>query len=447
MRVWERLQLAFYSPFGTLLLLVFIAFIFLCLLYFFLLWRKKKSDHLAYLNSAYYEKAETILAKYRCKGRPLIDLFGRRSIVDYSLVCLIPPPDLVNAQILDRWNLFLHEESELVHPAFARQVYLENRSCMISLQSGLLSDQARHLPNFRHCFWDSTLSLSIREGALLELASALSLLHSLKTENGRPLYHGILLPSLLFLKEDREIVIADTGIAFAFGAQCVHERFKQLRGKDLPIERYRALELLEEEIMLSPEQKDLALLDQVGPCSDFYAFGALAVSVFTAKRFVSDSKIDWKVVPASWHLFLQRCLSLNPKERPKDFKELEWLLSVPEFALTHQKTLAKYSQEEKMMEWKELPQLMEQLKKEAQDLDKSFIRGKTALMQNNFSLAKKHFNDLIVKEPHNGYGYAYLAISYYEMGEHAQAQHYYEKAKSLDVKAAREYREYLTFRI
>lgn len=469
----DRFERGFESHFGFLIVLLVIFVAMLALIYWWMLYRQRRKDLLAYLNNAYYEKAEAAAKQWTFVGEHKADFFGRQSIVQSNGthgVCMIPPPDLADEVSCDRYRCFNREIEAQRPPLFARTMWRHDRDCLVHIQGQLLRQNGRPLLHLNHYLSDKRLGRGYTEEILLQIAHAFAALHQLKADNGESLYHGFLLPRSLFVDFDanrtlNRVVIADLGLAYSFGPKKVHDRLKLMRDGFLPIEKFCANELLEQLPMLAPEQKAAERLSQVSPASDLFSFGAIAVMLFSQQRFVASDKVDWTLVPAEWHPFLKACLKDDPRHRPKDFLELEDWLNHPELALTHRlgdsvedavadpsspalglndlKNLLQQVQEQRSQQ----PPAATLSKKQQQKFQNAFNAGTKAIKMGRWKVARDQFVEAVAASPSNAEANVSLAIAYYELGELKQAEKYHECAKKIDPKIAKNFHDHIAFRI
>jgi uncharacterized membrane protein len=81
MDIADRFERAFESHFGFLIIMLVIFVALLALVYWWMLYRQRRKDLLAYLNNAYYEKAEAAATQWAFVGEHKADFFGRLTIV------------------------------------------------------------------------------------------------------------------------------------------------------------------------------------------------------------------------------------------------------------------------------------------------------------------------------------------------------------------------------
>ncbi len=250
------------------------------------------------------------------------------------------------------------------------------------------------------------------------------------------------------------LAIAEAGLAFAFGPQEVCDRLEKLRLAKLPIERYCGHEILEQIGYLAPEQKDPRRLHDVGPPSDFFAFGALAVSLFTRQRFTSRDTVKLETIPEKWRPFIEACLSESPQDRPQDFLELEDWLTDPELALTHQTSSHSTNEEVPPITKKEVGPLSLMLERirdhqtEApENLSELLHSAEKAIAGSRWKPAKKHLNKALMIDPNHALTHVKLAIVSLELGDQKAAERHYNLSKQLNPKLAKQFREHLAFKM
>jgi tetratricopeptide (TPR) repeat protein len=385
-------------------------------------------------------------------------------------MCLIPPPDLADAFSRDRFRCFHREIDAQRPPLLASTLWRYERDVLVQIQGQLLHQNGRPLLHLNHYLTDKRLGRAYTEQILLQIARALAALHQLKADNGDSLFHGFLLPRCIFVDFDanrtlNSVVIADSGLAYSFGSKSIYDRLKRLREGSLPIEKFCANELLEQLPMLAPEQKDPERLTRVSQASDFFTFGAIAVTLFMQQRFVSTDKVDWSLVPKEWHPFIKGCLQDDHCLRPKDFLELEDWLNHPELALTHRlgdaiddsnndasssslgindlKNLLQQVQEKRVPQHSSITLT----KKQEHKFQQAFDAGAKAIKMGRWKVARDQFVEAVAAYPSHAEANVSLAIAYYELGELQKAERYHECAKKIDPKIAKKFHAHIAFRI
>jgi len=474
MNVLNRLRLIFDSDYGQLLVVLFGALLLLVLVYLFFLRRQKARDALAYYHQSHYEKANGLMREFLFVGKPQADFFGRQTVVKYQdgshVLALVPPPDLSSEGVCTRFRFYHRALKHHPLPLFSRYPWTYDEEMLIVVQDQLIKKEGRLLPSLSEFLLDTRFGPADAELILLEISRALAALHDLTTEDGEHLYHGFLLPRTIFLGLDGKrhidrIVIADHGLAFAFGAEKIAHRLRGLSEKKIFVEPYCAKTVLDEHVMLAPEQRDPQRFGEIGACSDFFAFGALAVTLLTKRPFSTVKDIAWADIPMKWRSFLKSCLEEETVQRPKDFLQLQDYLYDPDLALTHHESVVD-SDDDFVEEEEEKPMSLDALAgvlKESQsfrtqqlaagkglnpeELQRFLDLGKKALSKNKWALAKKHFVKAHAMSSENPEVNVALAIIHYEQGKVYIAQQYYEKAKQHNEEVAKRFRAHIAFRI
>ena len=482
MNIVDRFEGAFASDIGYLFLGLVGFLVILGFVYWYLLYRKKKADKFAYLFQAYYEKAENSIEGMEFVGEHQADFFGRKTSVKFPNgkygLCLVPPPDFFEDSNKEVFRSFQYTAKQAKLPVFAPHLKSVSEEALVLVQGGVINHTGRSLLNVRHYLLDKRLGNAYTEQILMEVARALAKLHSLITNSGKKLYHGFILPRSLFLSFDvnrtiNNIVIADLGVAFSIVPKKIIDGLMELKKGTLPIEKYRANELLEQLSMMAPEQKEASRFMEVGAASDFFSFAALAIWMFTQKRFMTVEKVEWKLVPKKWRPFLKACLLDEINKRPKDFMELEDWLADPELALLHEKLdkeeVRPLGEDEELalekMEIQDLTTVLQRVKKErvestAQKFSTkgkkkkkhkqkmgSFDKGVRNIKEAKWEEAKVSFLEVLEREPEHIDANIELAIAFYELGDLDKAKEYYEKAKELNPVIAKKFRKHIAFKV
>ncbi len=462
MSLVERFSLALQSHLGPLLAGLFLILSLLGAFYWLLVARQRKHDLLAYHFRAHYERALELSKELIFQDTHKADFFGRQTIVrlpqgEHGL-CLIPPPDLNNAEVCDRFRCFWRATHFHQLPLFSQYSWKHDERLLVLVQNQLINRKGKRFLTLKHFLTDQRLLHVDREEILLEVARALARLHDLHAEFGGHIYHGFLLPRSIVIDLDsgnrvRHLAIADAGLAFALGPQRVCNRLEKLRQAKLPLERYCSHEILEQMAHLAPEQKKPNRLHDVGPSADFFAFGALAASLFTHQRFTTRNAIKWELIPEKWRPFVEACLSESPQDRPQDFLELEDWLTDPELALTHQSSQPPHNKAPTIVK-SELGPLSEMLQRiqETQmhttaDLGELLQSAENAITASRWRPAKKHLDKALLLDPNHALTHVKLAIVCLELGDQKTAERHYFLAKQINPKIAKQFREYLAFKM
>ncbi len=461
MGILERLQIAFESEIGTLLLALFGIITSLAFIYLLLSQKKRRSDLLAYKFQSHFDREEEKLKKlgfsFTSPHKPT--LFGRETVGKFEdgqvALCRTITPETATTEVKERFAAFDRAIAGQNLTAFAPYHLISGPT---TLQSAVVNQEGRPLPTALELMADRLLSQAQVEETLLEIIRALSQLHALKSDLGTSLYHGFLLPQSVLVKFDgqnkvKEVLVADSALAFGIGPEKLRSLFATLRKGKLPIEKYLRQQLLEQVSMLAPEQREEGA--KVTSSCDFYTFGALAVSLFTHSRFQKE-KIAWEKIPSKWRRFLEKCLQNDPKERPQDFLEItDWLFD-PELALTrhegaHKEIKAEISKEESSTASDDLAALlgkMQQAKVGKQEELPSKVqsllgRAESAFSQSKWSLGSAFLLQADKITPNHPEILVRLAISHYNQGEIKKAEHFHRRATSIDEQVGKKFHDYL----
>lgn len=480
MNIIYRFQMIFGSSIGKLLLIFFFFLLFLLFLYLFLRLKMRAQDVLAYRYQEHYEKTNKILsAVSEYAGSHKVDFFGRQTLVLYKGnygLCSAIPPDLFKRESCERFRYYERSICHRSLSAFSTYVWSYSDDLIIAIQEKILKKDGSPLPSLREYYLDKKLGFADVELILLEIARSLAMLHELKTDEGESLYYGVLLPRFIRLGFDGEsridkVVLSDHGMAFSIGPEkvCEYLNFILNRKKRKIMDAYCEKEIIDEWMMFAPEQRDGKRVCEVGVSVDFYAFGALAVWMFTGEKIFDVEFVKWSSIPQKWHVFIKRCLDDAPGRRPKDFLELQDRLCDPNIALTHHGHedfgedleikedvvplggLAAVLHEAKTL--KKRRENLSQTNDSGEELfeDESFERlkrsGEYSLNSGRWSVSKKYFHQACAINAEHPIVNVSLAIIYYEEGDLQKAEEFYQKAKNLDESVAKRFREHIAFRV
>lgn len=468
MGVVDRFQRAFESTLGQLFTGLVCVLAILAIAYAIVLWRTRRRDILKYRYENFYRHAESFCKAFHFVGIHKAGFFGRVSPVifpdrTYGL-CTIPPPDIVDEEVRERYRLFQRATSNHNLPLFAPHLWSYDNEMVISVQGRLLQHDGCPLVHLQHYLLDKRLGRAYTEEILVNVARGLAALHNVSDDRGQKLYHGFILPRSLFIDFDvnraiNNILVSDLSLAFSLGPEKVYQQISALRGGKLAIEKYAARDLLEQLSMLSPEQKDHSRLDTVGPAADFYAYGALATVIFTQEPFRDYRSVSWTTVPKKWRSFLQSCLDDNPKGRPKDFLELEDWLTDPELALTigcrdiDVDSIEDLPEEEEtslddlLGVYQEACGVDQETEESSDPFTQSFDAGLRSLKIGRWKVAQEHFSKALILNPDHAEAQVSMAIACYEMGDLERAENFYNQAKNIDPTVAKCFREHIAFRV
>lgn len=443
MSLWQRLQLAFDSPLGMLLVAAGLIVSLLALLYLVLSRRQRKRDRQTYEHQQAFERAERLVADLNLEGSHRAEFFGRitraRDAEGRAKVVYILQPGLFSAPM--RARLSELQEALLA----ARRAPFELRmqgddSALVC--DGFLDADGQWLPTLEECIADKLLSPAEKEEVLLQLARKLANLHSLRGRNEPCFYHGALVPRLVFVDRKRKQVnLGDPGLAFAVGADCFRRMLDDLRSGRHYLSSSDADAWLDQKDYLAPEIHNAKQYPKLGQAADFYSFGRLAKSLFGKEQ------------PPSWCRFLTSCLAVEPDKRPPDFIQLEDWLSDPELALTHADDLSIEEGEQMLsIDSTELVAALDKLQaKQSEcssgDLEQLLLRGDRALAVGRLADARRIFTTAADLDPEHPDVLVGLAICAYEGGDLDNAEQYYRAAKDKDPLAARRFREHLTYKV
>ncbi len=451
------------------LIFFFIVFILIGLISFYVyLWmREQEKDALTNKHRLYFEDAERNIDELIFSEKHSAEFFGRESRAHSKegfTLCLIPSPDENLNEIEDRFESFQHTLAEQKYSLFSTLKKIDIPDFFVIRQDNLFSSSGQKFLPIDKILKKGMLSQPEKEKILLDLAQNLQSLHEKRTDTGETLYHGFLLPKSIFADIDeshrvKKVVISGLGLAFAFGPESIQKKIKGLNKRKLRIDSSIKNELLSQYEFFAPELKDPEQVGEIGPASDFYAFAALSMTLFTGKIFTGPTHTDWNKAPSKWISFLQKCLETNPGDRPKSFKELDMWLSDPEWELTtaeinkgnelHPDTPKNFESAPLVM-----PNL--QFAPETCDLQysnpndpftKNLVSGNKALKIGKWQDANKYFLDAVSIDPENPEANINLAISFYEIGDLISAENHYRIVKNINPELAKTFRRHIAFRM
>lgn len=467
-RLVDRLQIGLETDMGSLLIGLLGLFGLFLFVFLALAIRQKRKDILAHRYRAHYENALAKIKDFTVTTAPKAGFFGRETVGTLPSgefgFCCIPTPDMADDMVRVRFRDFLRSSSRHNLPLFAPIIWKHSEELLITVQGQLVKKNGHFLANVNEIMMDSSFANTDVEETLLELARALAALHKCRGARNQPLYHGFLLPRSVFLdfganKTIDRLVVADLGMAYAMGPERVFKAVNALQQGKYPMERYAAQDTLAQLACLAPEQRDPQHFSQVGAPSDFFSFAALAVSLFTRKRFLAADSLEWTEIPEQWRAFLQACLKSNPKDRPQDFLELEDWLEDPELGLTHKQNDSQLEATGEALEdrsFDELSGMLDRVKQQTEvenaaaekdKVQRLVRRGNQALEQEKWSEAKQAFGKAVKAAPGCTEAWVGVAISFYELGDLKKADQAYATAKKQNEATAKRFRQHIAFRV
>ncbi len=468
----DRFRAGFQTELGTIFLLLICVLIGLGLAYFLLLLYQKSKDRLRYQYQSYYDQAEKLLSAYTMVGKSVADFFGRETVIanseDVKALCLIPPPPIVNETVKKSFEGYIRSIGTVNLGMLAPYSWTSTQNAWVIIQERLLYPDGRKLLTLDKYIKDGRLSIADKEKVLINTAKCLSRLHQCHTASGEALYHGFLLPRSVFIDIDskneiKEILIAYHGLAFSIGREIFQKHLHDLQKGKLIIDKWIANDLISQVKLLAPEQLNPKRLDEVGPTSDFFTFGNLALLAFSGSIIRDLKAFDWSVVPETWQPFLKSCLAENVKNRPKDFSELEEWLEDPEMGLTihgAEVSLRDYQCTDRDSETElnrapnkldiEAVQSIGKTKSENQapaNFSEHFSAGMKAFSSSKWELANNRFKKAFELDKENLNARIHLAITFYEMGDLGKAESHYKHVKELNPQLAKAFRKHIAFRM
>lgn len=473
MTLYDRWIMAYESPMGSLLVVLFLLLFLLAAFYLALMYRQRSRDLMASLHRLHFEKSGQFITEQGWKfvGVHKADFFGRETLVkkkDQWGLCTIPTPDLLQDDEKKRFALYLRAFS-VNTPSLATSYLLTELETPAFIQEAPVDSQGQFYPHLGHFVNSKAFVISDREHLLLRLAKDLSRLHAMCTDTGESLYHGWLLPKQFFIELDghqriMRTKLLNSGWAFAIGPDKLFLRLKDLQQGIMPLEKYAMQELVDFLPFLAPEQKNFKQLDLVGTTSDFYSFGMLATWILTKKKALSSKDVAWNQVALKWHPFLRACLEENPKNRPRDFMDLEDLLNDPEFSLTSiEEERIRTPLSHKAPSLNDLSHDLIKAAKggegvisnpfnaQSQDqhvlLKKQLDLGIKSVKLAKWKDAKKILKDILKLSPDSIEAHVQMAIVCYELEDFKSAEKHYETAKQTNPKLAKQFREHIAFKI
>ncbi len=467
----QRIQLALETPIGFFLIVLFGLLLALLCVYGIMALRIRQRDVYRYRHARYFEAAEKAATGYRFIGQHHGSFFGRETQVrdqkERRALCIILPPEMATTDCCDRFGRFLDAREGRWPCHLASYSFVDCNHRFVTIQQGLLSSEATPLMSLTAYVKDKYFTTIDKEKVLMTIAHTMADLHTSHINTGETLYHGFLLPATIFIERDAahrlsHLTIADTGFVFAMGPAAFYQRTQQLARGKIPLEKYRREELLSQIAMLAPEQREEKRVNTVGPAADFFAFGTLALLLFTGNNTWTAPK--WERVPSRWRPFLERCLQDNPSERPRDFNELGEWVEDPDVALTVQEGDSLFTASTPLQkEQKEISSLLAALQRTPQENEqhkkirrkageeRSFsdcvLAGASAMKMSRWEVAKQHYEAATVLEENHPDVLIKLAVCVYELGDMHAAEMYVNSAQALDPSASSIFQQQIAFRI
>ncbi len=445
MNVVYKFEQALRTPLGDLLLFLIVSFVtvFFFTLFFWMKFRWK-NDLLLYYRF-FFKKAEKKITDVTFSGAGEGDFFGKTQTVEFtdgrlgkSLILYPFPNGDQFAKRYDDYHMALLRSRE---PHFPKTEYGIEEGMFYCIETPPLLSAGKTVMHFSDYCRDHAFSLKERELFLLDIAYLLDALHRVKTETGEELYHGFLLPSSFYvtvnlLKKITGIHIARHGLAYAMDASVFLSRREEILEKKCRISPSFERELRQFSFLLAPEQKEPGYA--ITPACDFYAFGALAVYLFTQKECEEVGKIDPRTLPAAWASFLLECLNPIPENRPTTFMELQELLENPENAFCFDEGF--YPEEEGPSTHLQgtVGSAYEKVRKkydpENIEFSPEWQEGYRAVKNKDWEMAGAVFNRMMKEDKQLFHAHLGLALTYYRQGIREKAKYHYLQAKLADEK-------------
>ena len=476
MGFWDRIEIAMNSPLGGLLIILFISLLGLIAIYTVLMLRRREKDRFAYYFAEHFSKLKQMDLPFEEKAAPVTGFFAREALAQHTSshaygTCLIFPPELSQPEHCERLSLVQRALRQDGLEFFSEYTWISNTDVAAILELKTYDPFGVRLMSLHEYARDFPHNEVQRENILLTLAQAIARLHHVRLDNGDFLYHGFLLPQLIYVELDpldqvQSIVVSKAGLAYIFGARKVYDRLEDAKNGKLVIDRIHSRELIESTHLLAPEQMQRKRLDEVGRAADIYAFATIAVELLSGKTFVSKEQVDWSKFSEQWADFLKLCLQDAPELRPQDLMELKDRLmdSDLQLSLAQAKQVSEDEEtplyEEGLHSLEELPDLLRKVQSK-QGGDYSDINaegnmktclekvhaGYQALKLSRWSVAQQRFLEALNEDNEVADAHIGLAIALYELGDLKLAQKYHEKATVIDPKSAVIFREYTAFRV
>lgn len=440
------------SPFLTALFFISFFFVISTVAIGILLFVKRQTELFIQQSRNFYKKSEILVRDYYFTDNHKVDFFGRSSVVTSMggpyASCLITPVELFSDASFLRFNTFVNltKDKELNAVPI---LWSHMEQPFIIIYDKIIDPSGKVFPTLSKYLSNKKLGRKDKENVLLTLSKSLSTLHKLEDKSGEKLYHGFMLPRSFYLTIDsyhaiKRFQLGDAGMAFSIGPEKMFQRIQNLKKGHLLIEKHCAQELISQLTLLAPEQKDAKRLHEVSTASDFFTFAAVAITLFTGRKFSKPSDVEWLLVPEKWRAFLFSCMEDRIENRPSAFSDIENWVTDQELSLSFFKNSvlhneSSYSKNTEYEHSTVLPHLLQCLKNqvnsniESSELQENVERylnaGFKAMAVSQWNEAKKHFLMVLKMSPSHSQAHANLAIIYYELNDLKNAEEHYEKAK------------------
>lgn len=280
--------------------------------------------------------------------------YGEHRFFKKNYVLKLLPKELCkDADFIQRFEKKIGLLAKLDHPSIVKIHNISSHDGQYFLVMDPIVDaENKPLTLERYVYEKEGLGETEIEVILRQIASAVDYAHRAAFGSDQ-LIHGNLKSSNIFVvKKDKtpRVFIADFGLYPIMGAEYYLSR--SLQNISTSFSTFQGDRFLEHFAYLSPEQKQYASMNSVGPASDIYAFGVL--SYYLLMKKMPEGYFDLPLtrhphLKKNWNLLVSRCLYNNPEKRPAE------LLSSIEELLNRDKEDQPYE----LSSWKDLEQKVE----------------------------------------------------------------------------------------
>lgn len=448
MNLFFRLQEAFKTPVGDLI--IFLSLLIITLSFFYLyFWAKFKKNHnLLMKHHFYFKKIEKEQKGIQFIETGLAHIFGKEQTVALAsgrfAKSLTLYPELFSESFLERFKSYHLSLKHSDSKAFPHLQLDSDSHSLLVIDSQYVKQDGSTLINLQQLIRQNSLTDMDKEYFLMNLAHTLSALHDQQTENLETLYHGFLMPFSFYLTLDMvgrisNTFIAHHGLVFSMQSQNFREWMLQVKEAQVRIHPMIQQDFEDFYGLLSPEQRELDSIYSMGPACDFYLFGSLATYLFTGKIVSGreDPICEW--LPESWKTFIQDCLSLNPQDRPRNFLELKEYFEDAEFSITQDlirdhESLLNLAETEHQQALKPIFDHIQRTKDENAQFSAIWHQGYQAIKNESWEQAFDIFHEMMKEDPQAFNAHLGLALTHYKKGEQDKAKYHYAQAKKIDGK-------------
>lgn len=459
MDVFSRFQEALKTPLGDLLIFLVITTLTLSFFYLYFWARFKKSRYTLLKYYAEFKRVQKKLNQMTFIEMGQAGFFGKNQVVTFADgsygKSIIFYPELSSQDVIHQFRDYHLALNQADREYFPKNQILVQQNLLVNVETQYMKRDGKSLINFAHFCEADSFTIADKEYFLINLAHTLEALHQLRTDEGRSLYHGFLLPQSFYLSVDLMERITHTylayhGCVFALGPELFNEWLQKVLKGQIAIEPKIKKELDKFAFILSPEQKQLNSCKEVGPSSDVYSFGALSVYLFTGRDFSEAKEIDFNALPGEWRPFIKECLSQNPLDRPQNFLELKEHLAHPALELSQDcfsdEAFALHAQEgEPLTAIKSFFEQSHAQRREEPLFNKTWHKGYEAIHSQSWDTAFNIYQEMMKDNDHAFNAHLGLALTHFHKGDHEQAKYHYLQAKKIDGKKIGSFHRLIAF--